>query len=511
MPPQNPSIIPTLSFRPKCLSRKRISNMGSNFKLGFRNRAEASHGQEPPPEVSKTASTISQKKMLQKARVNVRKLWKRIKPCDPHDANQQDVNQGRVEQPEVPQSKSSPVVDTKSSSVPGQEKRRKTFLRPLNLRKRRLDNKSSTRNRIEVEIDFKSSEETENIFNPEDEPLTSSVNNLDAVEGTVPGLVEDFVPVSTGEIGDAESVFAQLSVIEVPTEFEELDIEAMIRKSKKIKPPKHGDDSILIGMVIIFDPTSELLDSSAEPQCTKRTKLKKLQETEVYEDSLLGKDLDEPSEVSSIEDMLGFHLDCFPAPSALELNTRADERGEKPYCSILPRKTLSDEIEIVFSKDEDEDSEPSGSVYKDEEEDIEIVFYSCQDEEPHGEEESNNGSSSDESSSKYTDCRSNITPLPTEWFLPASEKCLDQDTCSEATPGYEWFHPDHLDVETRKTHTADIFQGVLKAGGSPSTEDTLSFDIDERTDTSGDSSVDCMSVGSGASQVVQSLVEICRI
>jgi hypothetical protein len=282
-------------------------------------------------------------------------------------------------------------------------------------------------------------------------------------------------------------------------------------------------------MVIMFDPTSELLHSLNEPECIKRTKLKKLQETQVYVGSLLGKDPEESSDVSSdvVEDFLGFHLDSI-------MMSKDRTRG-----TAFPSTSQNEEIEIVFyredkEKEEEEkpeDSESLGSIYVDDDgsEEVEIVFFACQVEEKgDGGDSISYYSSNDESASKYTDCRSNFTPLPSEWFLPQdpdediladrdifADEDMDIDILSSFTPPYEWFHPDHVDVEPRKEKSTHNLLKLLMSS-SPATPVTAasshanSFDCNEPLDTSADDFLDVMSVGSGASEVVQDLLELCR-
>ena len=162
--------------------------------------------------------------------------------------------------------------------------------------------------------------------------------------------------------------------------------------------------------------------------------------------------------------------------------------------------------------------------------DIEIFFFACQDKEEDNGEGSIAYSSNDESSSKYMDWRSNCTQLPNEWLLPQefdediiAEKDIfankdilaDKDILSNFTPQYKWFHPNHVDVEPRKERAT---HNVLKLcmPSLPATPVTIvsshrtSFDCNEPLDTTADDLLDVMSVGSGASEVVQNLLELCR-
>jgi hypothetical protein len=231
---------------------------------------------------------------------------------------------------------------------------------------------------------------------------------------------------------------------------------------------------------------------------------------------------------------LGFHLNSITMP---QYQTNPQFGWEKAF----PSTSQSEEIEIVFYREDEEEEEEksedsesssssssSGSVYVDDDgsEEIEIVFFACRDEEQgDGGDSISCNSSNDESSSKYTDCRSNFTPLPNEWFLPQEpdEDILadrdifvdeDIDMLSNFTPPYEWFHPDHVDVEPRKEKATHNLLKLL-VSSSPATPVTTAssqsntFDCNEPLDTS-DDWLDFMSVGSGASEVVQNLLELCR-
>jgi hypothetical protein len=305
---------------------------------------------------------------------------------------------------------------------------------------------------------------------------------------------------------------------------------------KKGKKPKLDYSSDIIGMVIMFDPTSELLHSLNEPESIKRTKLKKLQETQVYVGSLLGKDPDDntPRTVFDIDFTPVASEIKVPAPPADDTAQACQAENNSQQRNVA---TLEGPWDDTMLCDVESDFAQS-SVFLDPKVDnsFEIIG-----------EDSISYTSNDESSSKCTDCRSNFTQLPNEWFLPQeldedvlAEKSIfaDEDTLSNFAPPYEWFypnhvdeearkekatcnlpcqwfHPDHVDVEPRKEKATHNLLKLLMSS-SPATPVTAasshanSFDCNEPLDTSADDFLDVMSVGSGASEVVQNLLELCR-
>lgn len=288
-------------------------------------------------------------------------------------------------------------------------------------------------------------------------------------------------------------------------------------KKRKNQKPKHGDDSVLIGLIITYDPTTEMLDMGTEPQCIKRTMLSELQKTEEYKGCLLGdRTVEEESsteETPSISDILGFHLDSFALP-------KIDTSTEEPDCPF-PSETLEDEEEIVFSFGANPAIDSFGA--EDHGEEIEIVFYAT---EQLGEDESSSDEVSSKSS-KYLDCRSdssNGSALPLEWMLPEATqqlpfKLVDEsfEANNDELPEYEWFLPDHMDVHTNNQHTpVALFSGggfhKAKISETPSTMgETFSFENQNSLDGSeGNISGEVLSVGSLPSEAVQSLLEFCQ-
>lgn len=223
-----------------------------------------------------------------------------------------------------------------------------------------------------------------------------------------------------------------------------------------------GQDKVcdrIIGMVITFDPTTKLLETPPEPVCISRSKLRKLQEIEVYVDSLLGRDKEEHSdssreidEVLADQEKMDFHINTLVARQLLDSHSNALPSNIAP----------TDEIEIVFIYEDDDDEEeeeghsstsdryghqlPSGSFdtyyFGDEAKDeIEIEFLPS-----NGEEEEEDASKSmlecisfysgADASTKFDDCRSHHT---------SSSDGSSSDRVEP--PRYEWFLPDHLDVQ----------------------------------------------------------------
>jgi hypothetical protein len=365
--------------------------------------------------------------------------------------------------------------------------------------------------------------------------------SLDETAVQVPVEEDD---VEASKACEAENLFAQLSLIVEQLKDSPSGVRDSVQDIPRSKKKKHEVDNSadVLGLVIMFDETSELLREGSEPECLKRSKLKKLQEMESYEDSLLGKPPEDLSQVSSecFEDMLGFHLDSIAMPdwqSELESEWDHNESLGVSPASTLPTPTSgNEEIEIVFYYEDDDDdddeeevesaSQFSESVFIDDEasDECEIVFFACREEETDGEDSSCND---DEVESKYTDCRSTFTPLPNNWFLPQNESFEEEDSIDDAPPPpYKWYLPDHFDVEPRKQATPQKLLKCITFSRSPTHDFTIPTDAS--TDSSDasqvvqnlvelcgglqpstDSSDGTMSVGSGASQVVQNLVELC--
>jgi hypothetical protein len=330
------------------------------------------------------------------------------------------------------------------------------------------------------------------------------------------------------------------------------------RKQRRREKRYMKKDLQILGMIVQFDPTFQLLEEKGEPKSMKRSTLKKLQQGEVYVDSLLSASKEEAawedSNEKEEEALLGFHLDEFtslPGFSSKEEAAASKASNEEEdeallgfhldeFTSLSGRYNTTDiynkeieevllgfhldeftslpghynstdneEIEIVFCYDDDDDqSEESSSESEDEHE---IVFFACR------EEDSQSGSS------RYSDCRSEHTPLPSEWFLPQQqhdENLVGEKNSSESrrqstkpvTPAYEWFHPDHLDVEPVKKN---LFPRNDCSKATVCTTVSTCFETSsgshENTYDSEDDSVDVLSLGSGTSQVVQNLIEFVGI
>jgi hypothetical protein len=328
---------------------------------------------------------------------------------------------------------------------------------------------------------------------------------------------ESFSMLDTESTACLEPSVAELSV---GVDEEERAWEPPKPRKRKHRKPKHGDDSVLIGMIITFDPTSELLDMGTKPQCIKRTMLSRLQKNEEYQGCLLGNRTEEEEssteETPSVSDILGFHLDTFALP-------KIDTSVEEPECPFPSETTGVEEEEVVFSsgvRGLNQVPNPADDSFEAEdwEEEIEIVFYSDDD------------LSSDDSSSKcskHTDCRSDTSDgsaLPLEWMLPTASrqlpvKLIDEsfEVMRDETPEYEWFLPEHLDVQPIKEHTpmalfGDLASQKAKISLTPSTAgETFSFQNQSSFDGSeGNTSGEVLSVGSAPSEAVQSLLELCQ-
>ena len=309
------------------------------------------------------------------------------------------------------------------------------------------------------------------------------------------------------------------------------------RQKHKARKPRHGDDSVLIGMVITFDPTTELLEMGTEPQCVNRTMLGKLQQNDEYDDFLLGDRRDEEEsseELPSFSELLGFHLNAFALPQ--NMDTSMEEEPECPF----PEGTLGVDrsFEIIFSEGEMSlDKIATSANYSrnqvDPEEEIEIVFSPIESSHKSDDEDNDDSShdSGSKSSSEVMDCKSQESEgsaLPLEWMLPETTPQLPgtktmpspsptkSEACKDEAPDYEWFHPDHLDVRIVNQHTPRLLfiaDGKPKlTWNTPSTMgETFSFDAFSCFDDgSGAPSAEVLSTVSAPSEAVQSLVEFCQ-
>jgi hypothetical protein len=326
------------------------------------------------------------------------------------------------------------------------------------------------------------------------------------------------------------------------------DIHNTNNKSNKKRRQKREkghmvNESEVLGMIVQFDPTFQLLEVGDEPECVERSTLKKLQKSEVYVDSLLGggrsgEEEDGASGASAEEALLGFHLDdttFTPPPRAYHTTTSRDTMcpsfddaaGNLAAALHQDSKSRSEEIEIVFYYDDDDRSEDSESEedgnYNEESEALEITFFACHEEAQEEAEEEENRSES--ASSRYLDCRSEHTTLPSEWFLPQGDALRGQQSSMESshkcttpvmTPPYEWFYPDHRDIEPVKKNMFSATRSCCNATPCTVSRTWLDFSSASKNDTTTDSSsesdsVDVFSVGSGTSQAVQNLIEFVGI
>lgn len=345
-------------------------------------------------------------------------------------------------------------------------------------------------------------------------------------------------------------------------------------RKRKSRKPKHGDDSVLIGMEIMFDPTTELLDLGREPQCIKRTTLVKLQQNDEHTGFLLGsmKNGEEESteESTSFSDLLGFQLDAFALPKKMDTSMEEEPECAFPEVTTAQEEDISDLLGFhldVFALPEKLDTSmeeepvcpfPDATMDADEaieitfhgsprklfpnvtgiddsleqvnpDDEIEIVFYPIENFHTPVEEEPSDDDS--KSSSKYPECTSKASAessiLPFEWMLPE----LNLQTSTGSTfwrlpnpepepeaPEYEWFHPDHLDLEIVKKHSPRLVFGSVakpstKSSFTPITiAETVSFaDAFSSFDDGSDGpEEEVMSTGSLPSDAVRNLIQFCR-
>ncbi len=295
-------------------------------------------------------------------------------------------------------------------------------------------------------------------------------------------------------------------------------------KLRKSREAKHGDDSILIGMIVCFDPTAELLNMGNEPQCVGKTSLGKLQKNDDHQGHLLGdwKEEESAEELPSFSDLLGFHLDCFGPPSNINSSMEEEEQDHS-----FPRFHDEEEINFVFQHQSDEheaamDYRDSSPIETEGDEEIEIVFFPIN----HVYTPDDDDEVSLPSSFKESSCldgqtnESEGSALPVEWMLPESEGnlCNKLENCGSILdpPEYEWFHPDHLDVKATNPHApiAKFSSWPVKIhrfSVTPSTVgETLSFDVRSSSCDSSEGS-EVLSDGSRPSEAVQSLLDFCHL
>lgn len=301
------------------------------------------------------------------------------------------------------------------------------------------------------------------------------------------------------------------------------------RKSKK---PKHGDDSVLIGLVITIDPTIELLELGKQPLCIDKSKLKELQKVQTYSGTLLGggKEEEESTEASpSNSDLLGFHLECFDQPTVAESSDRDDELSlpsvgseKDEEIEIIFRTELPDVLEGLVESKNRNTLGSGGESDCDPEAQIEIVFYNSIDE-SEGNGEGNidaHGYTWDEDQSRTSEG----SGIPLEWLLPPQSKVsssrhdmgIVEDT---EPPEYEWFLPDHLEISVVNEHSPLFLFGELglekmkTTSCTPSTaaETNMSFELHACQDESQGSGDEVLSLGSLPSEAVQSLIDFCQM
>jgi hypothetical protein len=298
-------------------------------------------------------------------------------------------------------------------------------------------------------------------------------------------------------------------------------------KQRKLRKPRHGDDSVLIGMMITFDPTAELLSLGTKPQSIAKSFLGELQKSDDYQGYILGdwKEEESAEELPSFSELLGFHLDCFEPPPAID--TAWGDDDDEPKYPFLSSTQEEEEIKFVFEHGLDDSDAlvtsfielPEGMADSDEDE-IEIVFYPidhvhC----PEDDEEGISHSSLTKTGSDM-DCQSQSSDgsaLPLEWMLPkhSMKVVVTSGSLLLDPPEYEWFHPDHQDVDISNPHTPLALFGAFfdekhRNSVTPTTVgETLSFDAQ----TSFDGSEGCgvLTSSSLPSEAVQSLVEFCHL
>eukprot|EP00934_Nitzschia_sp_Nitz4_P007584 Nitzschia sp. Nitz4//scaffold39_size137210//97886//99262//NITZ4_003213-RA/size137210-processed-gene-0.123-mRNA-1//-1//CDS//3329550425//7574//frame0 len=301
------------------------------------------------------------------------------------------------------------------------------------------------------------------------------------------------------------------------------------RHERKWRKPKHGDDSVLIGKEICFDPTVQLLEDTEIPmpglsvhhKAVYRSKLRKLQQVEHYDDFLLGdrtleEDSDDPSiniyfdvygdsdDHSVSSQFLGIHLDCFAREEEEEIVFFSEEEDDDVEGEPTWNEGLSNDPEV--------DQDLFHSL------ETEIVFSFM--EEGDSDEDSSGNSTP---ISKYSDCRSEFSgqgsivlyddpevlfPLHDDNFLAISPNVDITTDFSFQNSSFGKF-----DSTLRGLFFASKETGRANVHTPETMMDSLSFgdDGDSLSRISvGDYSEEVLSTGSRPSDAVQSLVNLCR-
>jgi hypothetical protein len=276
-----------------------------------------------------------------------------------------------------------------------------------------------------------------------------------------------------------------------------------------------GEDQV-IGIVIQYDITSDMLREGGIPENASRTKLRSLQKAESYEANLLDSHV-EHSESSSDASFDFGNFDQFEDFGALD-NWKAQDNWKMEDLrqleveedkDIIRHSSLysdEEEIEIVFyaegeePEDKEEEQVPI-NLESYNQDDIEIRFFNCREDED-----------TDAGSTEFDDCHSEFAPSPDvkiERKHPFRHSIdLEGDECSLDTPPYEWFLPEHTDNYVAPIkHTPkymDIKKDVVNSRSTPNTLQTVSLSFEESDHDS------LVSHGSAISEAIQDLVFLCR-
>ena len=321
-----------------------------------------------------------------------------------------------------------------------------------------------------------------------------------------------------------------------------------VPRKRKPKKPKHGDDSVLIGMTIIVDPTIELLELGKQPRCVNKSNLMELQKAHGCSLPLLGRrDSKEIEEEESTEaspstsmDLLAFQLDGFDDPSIMM--TESPEKNQ--FRSVMTENDKEDN-EITFHHFSEvlgdiQRSQERHHAGEDEVDEIEIVFYRSDDvcAPHHGEDDGpaflctgeHDDDNVDDDNIDEQSRTSEGSSIPLEWMLPQSSNMevpqYDLDLREDVeTPEYEWFLPDHLGIPVVNRHSpravfADLDLSLVEKrkaeSGTPSTaaETEITFDFQATTSYEEDSQGsrdEVLSHGSLPSEAVRSLLDFCQM
>jgi hypothetical protein len=291
----------------------------------------------------------------------------------------------------------------------------------------------------------------------------------------------------------------------------------------------NGEDQI-IGTLIQYDITSDMLRQGGIPENSSRTKLRSLQRTESYEVSLLDSHV-EHSESSSDPSLEFGTIDQFGDFGALDDWKAQDEwkpeeeeprqvEEEEDKDMILNSSLVFEEqedIEIVFYEEgeelEYEEKGQAASIFNLEsfyienlEDNVEMRFFNCREDED-----------TDTGSSKFDDCYSGeVVPSPSpdvknERKHPLLHLIdLEKDEWSLDTPPYDWFLPEHTDNVTPIKHTPNYLVIKKDLVNSRSTPDTAQTEAPSFEESDHGDHHSLFSHGSAVSEAIQDLVALCR-